>query len=159
MDVKDESYSLNAEGETVRAYLTEDGRQEIVDSTPMQPPVGYRHGPSLNDTVMRLLHQQRMRELEDTSIESPEEADDFDIPDDPLDPLTPWEEHFFQPAQSSPEAVRAERIANVAAAFTELFPERAEAVREFLAGGGGAQPPSEKPVPEPPEAAQVPAKQ
>lgn len=69
---------------------------EILDSTPMAPPVGYNPQPSMFD-VMREQIRRYHTELEKEGYETPEEADDFDIPDD-VDPTSPWEHNFDPPA-------------------------------------------------------------
>jgi len=58
----------------------EDG-QEILNPTPMQPPVGYKAQPSLIETVRQQVRQ--LKHLEDNEPETEEEADDFEIEDDP----------------------------------------------------------------------------
>lgn len=165
VDHKNPDSSLNEDGEYVRAHLTEDGRFELVDDTPVAPPLGYRHGPSLNDTVMRLLYEQRKRELEDASaedLETFEEADDFDVDDETPHPVTPYEAAMFareerlererlaEPAKkaealkASSEAARARAVDD----FKRQFPDRAEAVDAFLKGGTGDESPVAKPTPE-----------
>lgn len=67
-----------------------DKGEEILNPTPMQPPVGYKKQPSLLDTIreqVRAYHQSNI----DMEPETEEEADDFDIPDDPIDPHSRWE--------------------------------------------------------------------
>lgn len=76
--------------------LTQDGG-ELLDSTPMQPPVGFRREPSMFD-VMREQMRQYHADLEREGFETPEEADDFDV-DDEVDPSSPYE-HNFDPAIS-----------------------------------------------------------
>lgn len=87
--------AATGEVEQVHSGLNELG-QEIPDSVPVAPPVGYRPGPTLQDTILHMLRQQALRVAADTEgFDSPEEADDFDIPDDPLDPLTEYEVEFM----------------------------------------------------------------
>lgn len=66
--------------------------EEILNPTPMQPPVGYRAQPSLIETIREQIRQHHLL-LADTEIDTEEEADDFDVPDDdfPPDPETKWE--------------------------------------------------------------------
>jgi len=59
---------------------TEDGK-EILNPTPIQPPLGYNPAPSLIETVRQQVRQ--MKHLDDDEPESEEEADDFEIEDDP----------------------------------------------------------------------------
>lgn len=61
---------------------------EILNPTPMAPPLGYKPTLSLAEQVR--LQVRQMRAMEDNEPESEEEADDFDIADDP--PITSrWE--------------------------------------------------------------------
>lgn len=72
---------------------------EILDSTPMQPPIGYNPQPSMFD-VMRKMIADHQRELAEAGFETPEEADDFDVDDD-FDPTSPYEHDFDPPADPS----------------------------------------------------------
>lgn len=74
---------------------------EKLDSTPMQPPIGYNPQPSMFD-VMREQIARYHRELAAADLETPEEADDFDVDDD-YDPTSPYEHDFDPPA--TPEVV------------------------------------------------------
>lgn len=91
--------------------LNEKGR-EILDPTPMAPPVGYKRQPSLSEQIREMVRSERLAmEAASAGFETLEEADDFDIPDDPIDPRTPYEAHFDPlpemapppPAKASPE--------------------------------------------------------
>lgn len=73
----------------MRTRVDEKGR-ELVDSKPMQPPVGYRRQPSLAEQIREQVRLAKL-ELEYEVQETVDEADDFDIPDDPADPSSPWE--------------------------------------------------------------------
>lgn len=64
--------------------------EEILNDTPMQPPVGYKPQPSLIETIREQVRAHYLL-LADEEIDTEEEADDFDIPDDPIDPHSPWE--------------------------------------------------------------------
>lgn len=66
---------------------------EILDSTPMAPPIGFHQQPSMVDIIRDQIHRASLY-AEQQGFETEEEADDFDIPDDPLDPSTPYEQHF-----------------------------------------------------------------
>lgn len=75
------------------ATLDEKGR-EILDGTPMQPPVGYKRQPSLAEQIREMVRSERLaQELAAAGHETFEEADDFDV-DDEYDPSSPWEQHF-----------------------------------------------------------------
>lgn len=73
--------------------LDEQGR-EIVDSTPMAPPVGYNKQPHIWDQVRNLVRSEALRQAaEAAGADTFEEADDFDIGED-YDPISPHEEVF-----------------------------------------------------------------
>lgn len=72
-----------------RVGVDSEGR-EVVDSTPMELPLGFEYPEPLEVTlqkVMPLLSQKAGEQ----GFETEEEANDFDIPDDPIDPEAPWE--------------------------------------------------------------------
>lgn len=82
-------------GTQITSGLDELGR-ELPDGVPMAPPVGYKSGPTLQDTILHMLRHQTLRAAADAEgFDSPEEADDFNIEDDPLDPATEYEAEFF----------------------------------------------------------------
>lgn len=64
--------------------------EEILNPTPMQPPVGYKPQPSLIETIREQVRQHHLL-LADQEIDTEEEADDFDIEDDAPDPHSKWE--------------------------------------------------------------------
>lgn len=70
---------------------------EVLDSTPMQPPLGYNPQPSMFDVMKDMIRRER-EALEREGFETPEEADDFDVDDD-LDPTSPYEHSFDPPAE------------------------------------------------------------
>lgn len=61
---------------------------EILNPTPMQPPLGYKPTLSLAEQIR--LQVRQLKNLEDMEPESEEEADDFDVDDDPQ-PVSRWE--------------------------------------------------------------------
>ncbi|UDN67559.1 hypothetical protein [robinz microvirus RP_44] len=67
--------------------FSEDNK-EILNPTPMQPPLGYKAAPSLVEQIRQQVRQ--FKHLEDTEPETEEEADDFEIDDDPQ-PVSRWE--------------------------------------------------------------------
>jgi len=68
--------------------------QELMDPTPMQVPIGFRHPPSLHDRIRALVRSERLAlELDSKGIETFDEAEDFDVGDD-YDPSSPYEEQF-----------------------------------------------------------------
>lgn len=67
-----------------------DAGEEILNPTPMQPPVGYKAQPSLIETIRQQVRAHHLL-LADEEIDTEEEADDFDIADDPPDIESKWE--------------------------------------------------------------------
>lgn len=60
----------------------EDG-EELLDPTPMQPPLGYKKTLSLSEQIAQQIRRMKLEILNDESIqETDEEADDFNIGDD-----------------------------------------------------------------------------
>jgi len=76
-----------------KTKLTKRGK-EIVDGTPLQPPLGYKKQESLHEQIRRMVVSEQLRlAAEQAGMETFEEADDFDVGDD-LDPTSPFEEVF-----------------------------------------------------------------
>lgn len=99
-----------ADDETGEVYseLDELGR-EILDDTPMAPPVGFNPQPSLAETIRNMVRSERLaQEAGEHDLESFEEADDFDVGDD-YDPSTPYENDFDPPYREIAADVAAER--------------------------------------------------
>lgn len=68
----------------------EHGR-EILDPTPMQPPLGYKKTPTLSEQIAQQVRRMKLELLQDDSVqETDEEADDFEVGDD-FEPLSPHE--------------------------------------------------------------------
>lgn len=64
---------------------------EVLDPTPLQPPLGYKRTPSLSEQIAMQVRRMKLELLQDDSIaETEEEADDFEIGDD-FHPLSPHE--------------------------------------------------------------------
>lgn len=61
---------------------------EILNPTPMQPPLGYNKAPSLAEQIRQQVRAYKA--LDDMEPETEEEADDFEIEDDPM-PESRWE--------------------------------------------------------------------
>lgn len=79
---------LNAEG------------QEILDPTPMAPPIGYKKQPTMVDHIRAMIASERLaQEAAAAGAETFEEADDFDVDDDP-EISTPYEIHESEPVQA-----------------------------------------------------------
>lgn len=65
--------------------------EEILDPTPMQPPLGYRKTLSLSEQIAQQVRIAQLKILEDSAIEeTEEEADDFEVGDD-YEPLSKYE--------------------------------------------------------------------
>lgn len=83
--------------------------QEVLDSTPMQPPVGYKKSPSISDQIAQAVRSQRLaEEAAAAGFETFEEADDFDVGDD-FDPETPFENEFDVPVKELKRRAKADR--------------------------------------------------
>lgn len=68
----------------------EDGG-EVLDPTPMQPPLGYKKTPTLSEQIAMQVRRMKLELLNDDSVhETEEEADDFEVGDD-FEPLSPHE--------------------------------------------------------------------
>lgn len=86
---------------------------EVLDGTPVAPPVGYKKQPSMMENIRNMIRSEQLRQAAAAQgFETPEEADDFDIGDD-FDPTSPYEHNFdppeplqdlSPPVQSPPEA-------------------------------------------------------
>jgi len=65
--------------------------REIMDPTPMQPPLGYKKTLSLNEQIMQQVRIAKLQILEAQQLEeTEEEADDFNVGED-FQPLSPYE--------------------------------------------------------------------
>lgn len=63
--------------------------EEVLDPTPMQPPLGHKKTPTLREQIMQQV--RLMKQLEADAIEeTEEEADDFEVGDD-FEPLSKYE--------------------------------------------------------------------
>jgi len=101
--------------------------EEIMDPTPMEPPIGYNRQPSLAEQMRQIYLHQRRLELDAQLSESIEEADDFDIPeDDIVIPQSPWENDrdpsIKELLKAGKEALAARVAAAKAAAPTKPVP-------------------------------------
>jgi len=71
--------------------------EELLDPTPMQPPLGYKRTPTLSEQIQMQVRQMKMDLLNDESIqETDEEADDFTVGDD-FEPLSKYENDHIPP--------------------------------------------------------------
>lgn len=95
-----EEVNVDQFGQQVSSVLTPDGRFEVPDPVPMEPPIGYTQPPDIMDMIKQMVrHELFNKALEAEGYETFEEADDFDIEDDPIDPLTPYERLFEPPSK------------------------------------------------------------
>lgn len=64
---------------------------EILDPTPMQPPLGYKRSLSLSEQIAQQVRIAQLKILEDNALhETEDEADDFEVGED-FEPLSPHE--------------------------------------------------------------------
>lgn len=56
-----------------------DRGEEVPDPTPVEVPVGFRHPPTLRETMQRLIREEVSRAAEQSGDESFDEADDFNV--------------------------------------------------------------------------------
>lgn len=72
--------------------------EEIVDGTPVEPPLGYKRQPTMVEHLREMVRSELLRrEVEAMGAESFEEADDFDV-DDEVDISSGYEfEDVFEP--------------------------------------------------------------
>ena len=80
----------------------ENGR-EVLNPTPMQPPLGYKKTPSLAEQIRQQI--MTFRSFEDNDPETEEEADDFEIEDDPQ-PESRWENDMIPSIKESRRRLR-----------------------------------------------------
>lgn len=94
----------NEDGEVI-SHIDENGR-EVLDGTPLSPPVGYMRQPSLAEQIRNSVRDYKLMQklAGDDDIETFEEADDFDVDDDvPVN--SPWEETFDSDGNSNFEPI------------------------------------------------------
>ena len=97
--------------------------EEVLDPTPMQPPLGYKRTPSLAEQILQGVRAAKYDEymsLEETE----EEADDFEVED--MEPFSPHENENMPTLQAlKREAARINEEIK-AAALREAMPEKKE---------------------------------
>ena len=75
-----------------------EGALQIVDSTPVAPPIGYQKRDSIFDQMRAMVQAELTKQRTSEEQETFEEADDFDIPEDEFyDPKSPYENDFDPP--------------------------------------------------------------
>lgn len=126
----------------IAAILDKAGR-EILDSTPMQPPVGYQRTKSLAEQIRDMVRSEALRQAaEAAGAESFEEADDFDVGDD-FDPTSPYEE-VFDPTPVS-ELRRRKEEAETSPPAPSHKPEKNDVAGDQPASGIGSASDDPKP--------------
>lgn len=94
---RDTSREAYEEKRDRRGY-TDDG--QIVDNTPVAPPVGYKKQPSMVDIIREQIRNHKLAlDLDAAGVETFDEADDFDVgdPDDLPRSIYEMEENFDPP--------------------------------------------------------------
>lgn len=91
-------------------HFLDDNGHEVVDSTPLSPPIGWQKQPSMVDIIRDMVRSERLKqEAEEAGFESFEEADDFDVGEDRDQlPHTPYEAVFDPPPPPSEQPPKAE---------------------------------------------------
>lgn len=117
-------------------HLKYDQDGELMDPTPMAPPIGYKKSPSITEQIRSMIRGERLRqEAEAEGYESFEEADDFEIGDD-FDPTSPYEE-VFEPMPQDDGGGR----------LKELGDYIGERIIGALGGEAASPPPGPEPAP------------
>lgn len=83
--------------------FSEDNK-EILNPTPMQPPLGYKPTPTLVEQIRQQVRMHKL--LDDTEPETEEEADDFEIDEDPA-PESRWENDMIPSIKETRARLRA----------------------------------------------------
>lgn len=76
---------------------------EILNPTPMQPPLGYKPQLSLAEQIR--LQVRQLKAMDDMEPESEEDADDFDVDDDPQ-PQSRWENDMIPSIKETRKRMR-----------------------------------------------------
>lgn len=99
LDLEEYLLKLAAKG------LNPDGTQ-VLDPTPIAPPVGYKKHPSMVEIVRDMVKSERLAQAaREAGAETLEEAEDFDVQDEYL-MESPWENDFDPPLVELIEAGR-----------------------------------------------------
>lgn len=77
---------------------------EVLNPTPMQPPLGFKASPTLVEQIRQQV--RALKHMDDTEPESEEEADDFNIEDDPV-PHSRWENDMIPSIKETRARARA----------------------------------------------------
>lgn len=137
---KPKDKSVIGAGGVVISDLDERGA-EVLDPTPMSPPIGFRQTPSMMELVRQMVQSERLKAAAQAEgFETFEESEDFDVDDD-FDPSTPFENDFDPPIAELKAALEDEKKARAAAPVPKATP-----------GAEGSPPEPLKTAPQPPEA-------
>lgn len=115
--------------------------QEVPDPTIVDPPLGYVPQPDLMELMRRMIRTELSQAIDQTEVETFEEADDFDVDDD-VDYTSPYEE-YFDPSPGQPAGPPGE--VHPARQDPNAPPPQAQEATDR--GGGGAEPPSGQTAP------------
>lgn len=100
---------------------------EVLDPTPMAPPIGYVKQPSMVEIVRNMVRSEKLALLAaEAGMETFEESEDFDVGDEAEDLLSGFENEFDPPISEVREAVEEARRQREAAAEAA----KAEPVKE-----------------------------
>lgn len=89
---------------------------EVLDPTPMAPPIGYVKQPSMVEIVRNMVRSEKLALLAaEAGMETFEESEDFDVGDEAEDLLSGFENEFDPPISEVREAVEQARKAREAA--------------------------------------------
>lgn len=110
---------------------------EVLNPTPVQPPLGYKPQLSLAEQIRQQVRQ--LASATDMDPETEEEADDFDIDDDPMI-HSPWENDFVPSLKETRARIRELEEQEKLYADAEAAQAKAKSIPD----------PREKPKPESP---------
>lgn len=96
---------------------------EVLDPTPMEPPLNYKQQPSLHEQIRDMIRSERLRqEVMAQGYETFEEADDFHMDEDP-EPWAPYEEQFEPTPMQELHRRRRQATEDAQAAASSSAPE------------------------------------
>jgi len=115
---------------------------ELVSSTPMQPPAGYKKQPSLAELVREMVQSEALRrQAEADGAESLEEFEDFDVDDDGELMRSPWENQHDPSLAELAAAGEAELQARQASSATPAEPKAPAPAPQAAQRSSAASPP------------------
>lgn len=89
---------------TTKANRFDSDGKEVLNPTPIAPPIGYNPAPSLAEQIRQQVHATKL--LAQMEPETEEEADDFEIEEDPAMP-SPWENDMVPSIRETRARLRA----------------------------------------------------